>query len=645
MSSKNRREYLTATSLTQSVLDNCHDNLECRLEMIVEIETPGNTIYASDRNKYVGDKFYEALLVFPVINRTVGEWLANELTFSTLTLELSNADERFNVFLPGGASFDGWMGKSVTVKLGLAEQASTYTTIFSGHITDVGGFKRTIKSIIIIARDDYEKINVNFPNTTFSGVTYPKIGNDILGKHIPVIYGDWTTDTEPSPAGIPAIIINGNDPFLTYKEVNIETNSPASPCIFTYLNHCLDNNDLVQLTTNGVLPSPFVVASDYYVVNKTIDTFQLSLTSGGPAINSTTTGSGSHRFVASPTASEENVKLVVSSNVNTLFDSDNVYLKRQDQYWLVPTTEIVNLNADKNYFEIKQNSAVLWVESAAYLYNSGDIFLVRIKGKDLGAYDNNPVWQARDLLLTYGGLVSGDFHSNWATFRDATTAKSRIYVAESQSVLAYSLSILEQILLEAFVDRNLKLKINSLRFSDWTASPTYAVKNWDVESGSFNTSIDERNNFNRAQAAYNYLPEKNENAYLTSVYKNNAAITQTGKAISKRVIFPNIYVKSDVIYYLQEIIKLASSGIETIIVNLTWRSTLKDISEFIKIDVKIGSSQFDNVPCMIREIGYDPAGLKLPVKLWCMTMVPFPGYTPGYAGTVGGYNATIDEEI
>lgn len=644
MSSSNRREYLTATSLTQQLLNNCHDNLDCRLEMIVEIETPSGTIYASDRNKYVGSTFYEALLVFPVISRTVGEWLANELTFSTLTLELSNADGRFNEFLPSGANFDGWMGRAVTVKLGLSEQASTYTTIFSGHITDVGGFKRTIKSIIIIARDDYEKINVNFPNTTFSDVTYSKIGNDVLGKNVPVIYGDWTIDTEPSPAGIPGFIINGNDPFLTYKEVNVDTNSPASPCVFTHLNHGLDNNDIIQLTTNGTLPAPFAVTTDYYIVNRTVDTFQLASVMAGPAITSTTAGSGSHRFIASPTATEENVKLVVSSNVNSFFDTDNVYLKRQEQYWLVPNSEIVNLNADKNYFEVKQNSATLWLDSAAYLYETGDVFLVRIKGKDLGAYDDNPIWQARDLLITYGGLVSGDFDANWATFRDATTAKSRVYVSESQSVLTYTLSILEQILLEAFIDRNLKLKINSLRFSDWVSSPTYTVKNWDVEAGSFQTSVDDRNNFNRAQAAYNYLPEKNENAYLTSVYKNQASITQVGKAISKRVVFPNIYQRDDVVYYLQEILKLASSGLEIITVNLTWRSLLKDIGEFIAIDVKIGSSQFDNVPCMIRDIGYDPAGLKLPVKLWCMTMVPFPGYVPGYAGTVGGYNATITEE-
>jgi hypothetical protein len=132
---------------------------------------------------------------------------------------------------------------------------------------------------------------------------------------------------------------------------------------------------------------------------------------------------------------------------------------------------------------------------------------------------------------------------------------------------------------------------------------------------------------------------------VTSVYKNQDSIDQMGKAISKKVVYPNLYKLSDVVYYLGETLKLASSALEIITANLTWRSLLKDIGDFVLIDVKIGASQFDNVPCMIREIGYDPTGLKLPVKLWCMTLVPFPGYVPGYFGTKGGYNATIDEEI
>ena len=46
---------------------------------------------------------------------------------------------------------------------------------------------------------------------------------------------------------------------------------------------------------------------------------------------------------------------------------------------------------------------------------------------------------------------------------------------------------------------------------------------------------------------------------------------------------------------------------------------------------------------MIREIGYDPRSLRIVVKLWALTMIPFPGWEPNYPGTVGGYNATIGE--
>ena len=100
MSTSNRREYLTATALNQGVLDRCQDNLDNGVEMVVEVETPTGTIYASDRNKYVGTRFYEALTEFPVIKRSLGDWLSPEIEFSNLTVGVSNVDGRFNQFVP-----------------------------------------------------------------------------------------------------------------------------------------------------------------------------------------------------------------------------------------------------------------------------------------------------------------------------------------------------------------------------------------------------------------------------------------------------------------------------------------------------------------------------------------------------------------
>lgn len=203
--------------------------------------------------------------------------------------------------------------------------------------------------------------------------------------------------------------------------------------------------------------------------------------------------------------------------------------------------------------------------------------------------------------------------------------------------------MLEQVRLEMFVSRDLLLKISSLHFEDFNSAPTFRISNFDVEEKSLSPKLDERNNFNRAQGVYSFLPDINENAFKTSVYNNAAAITQQKGEISKEIVFPNLYVLTDVNYQLIEIIRLASSAYEHVLLNLTWRSLLLDVGDFVFLDVKIGSTIYDSIPCSIREIGYDPEGIKLPVRLWSYQVVPFPGFA-GASGSVGGFNATITEE-
>lgn len=567
MSGSERRKYLTSTVLDQSFLDWCHDNLENRLEFSIDITSPTTTIRASNRNKYVGGIFYEALCEIPVITRTVGEWLAPDLQFSTLQLELSNADERFNSILPSGIFYNLWVGESVTVKLGLGEQSSTYKPIFYGKITDIGGMKRSVKSVTLTARDINESLSVTFPQTTLSKTVYANIEDQVNGTVLPVIYGDWTTSLDPDPAIVPAFVVNGAD-------VNVQ-NAPYN-----------------------------------------------------------------------------NVQCVICDHSLISLDTTNVYLRRQDVYYQVPSGDVVNVGVGNKSFQIDQNTANLWVNGAAYLFEAGDEFFVRVQGKDLGSYDNNLVAQAKDLLLTYGGLSGGDFHANWDTFRDKSTPSqsaivnipSRVWENEPKPLITYVLSMLEQVRLEAFFDKDQKIKLNSLHFEDFNASPSFVIKNWDVTKDTFVPELDERNNFNRAQAVYDFHPNRNENARQSAVFKNSASITQIGKAISKRITFPNLYVESDVTNQLKEIIKMASALFENISLEATWRSMLVDVGDFVKVDVKIGSTQFDNVPCMVRSVGVNPQGMKIPMKLWSMQMMPFPSYTPSYSGTVGGYSATITQE-
>ncbi|MEY2859119.1 MAG: hypothetical protein RLZZ74_3432 [Cyanobacteriota bacterium] len=652
MSSSNRRPYLTSNVLDQALLDFCHDNLECKIEMVCEIESPTGTIYASDRNKYVDGTFYEALLVFPTIGRTVGEWLSNDLQFSTLTLELSNVDGRFNNILQSGNNYGGWVNKQVVVKVGLAEKAGTYTTIFKGTITPVGGFQRSINSIIIVARDNYDRINAKFPNTAITYDSFPKCEQKNLGKIIPLIYGDWTVELEPFYAAIPAYCTNGSDPFVAYKEKEVTISGSTLSCVA----HALDEGGKIELVTTGSLPSPLAISTAYYVRNPLLDSFEISLSPGGAVITSSGAQTGTHQFKPFTGEPRKNLSFLISENANYFFDTSKVYVRRSEVYSLVPSAEVTNVNGNKNIFEVKQGA--LWMNDGAgvliaYAFDSGDEFFVQVRGKNIG-YDNNIVWQAHDIIITYGGLIYGDFDLNWETYRDKATPaqssistfKSRIWLNESTPAMTYVLSLLEQVRLEAFIDRDLKLKLNSLHFEDWDELTTYNVKNWDVVEGSLRARIDEKNNFNRAQAAFNFLPIVNENSRATSIMRNDDAITQmAGLKISKKIVFPNLYQSNVVASQLIEIVRLASGTIEIFDINLTWRAMLLDIGNFVKLNVSIGSVILNDVPGMIRDIGYDPDGLKIVIKIWSFQMFPFKTWNPGYFGIVSGQNGTITQEI
>ena len=70
------------------------------------------------------------------------------------------------------------------------------------------------------------------------------------------------------------------------------TISIASPGVVTWDNHGLAANTALTLATTGALPTGLQAATAYYVLNPTTNTFQLSASPGGGAINTSGTQSG-----------------------------------------------------------------------------------------------------------------------------------------------------------------------------------------------------------------------------------------------------------------------------------------------------------------------------------------------------------------
>ena len=68
----------------------------------------------------------------------------------------------------------------------------------------------------------------------------------------------------------------------------------ASPAVFTLNAHGMSDGDRVRLFTTGALPTGLSANTDYYVLWAATNTFQLSATRGGAAINTSGTQSGAH---------------------------------------------------------------------------------------------------------------------------------------------------------------------------------------------------------------------------------------------------------------------------------------------------------------------------------------------------------------
>jgi len=86
---------------------------------------------------------------------------------------------------------------------------------------------------------------------------------------------------------------------LTKSTVGV-TITIASPGVVTWTAHGLSNGMPVRLSTSGALPTGLSVSTTYYVINKAVDTFQLSATVGGSAINTSGSQSGAHSALVAP---------------------------------------------------------------------------------------------------------------------------------------------------------------------------------------------------------------------------------------------------------------------------------------------------------------------------------------------------------
>lgn len=128
-----------------------------------------------------------------------------------------------------------------------------------------------------------------------------------------VITGTWTFNVAPSSlSATPAstsVLGNVKLSAAASKSLSTATVTIASPGVVTNNAHGLIAGDSIQFTTTGALPTGLTAGTTYYVIaaGLTANAFELALTVGGTAINTTGSQSGVHTlFRTTPFAVVDN---------------------------------------------------------------------------------------------------------------------------------------------------------------------------------------------------------------------------------------------------------------------------------------------------------------------------------------------------
>lgn len=118
------------------------------------------------------------------------------------------------------------------------------------------------------------------------------------------------------------VLLASNDLYEQYDSVvsSTVTISIASPAVVTWSAHGLSNGKPVTFSTTGSLPTGLTAGVQYYIVNAATNTFQVSATYGGTAINTSGTQSGVQTATSNtyPVATGEflRIRSIVGTTVN-----------------------------------------------------------------------------------------------------------------------------------------------------------------------------------------------------------------------------------------------------------------------------------------------------------------------------------------
>lgn len=192
----------------------------------------------------------------------------------------------------------------------------------------------------------------------------------------------------------------------------------ASPAVLSLTGHGLSAGDPVVLSTSGSLPTGFTAGTVYYVISAglTADEFELSATSGGSAINTSSAGSGTHSVTTHYSS--------LSSTANWQFAQFNNYVVAVQVNTAPQVYDLTSSSAFADLGGSPPNAAYISVVNR-FLVLSGlaspNVYRIQWSGLNATTTWTSGVGQSDYQDLPDGGIVRGVAGGEFGTvFQDSS---------------------------------------------------------------------------------------------------------------------------------------------------------------------------------------------------------------------------------
>jgi hypothetical protein len=223
---------------------------------------------------------------------------------------------------PGAGAAAGNVGSFLD---GLAFDMNAFTGAYPNSATDSSS---AFNAAFLAARGD-KTIRVPGGNAyTLAAPVTMQAGNVLQGVRQAPTTGSLVSSRINLGANV--------DRLITQPTIHTVTITIGSPAVFNLVNHGLTTADRVVIETTGALPTGISrQPTAYWVVNPTANTFQISATQNGAAINASGVQSGVHTIVTNLLHSPSIVGMTVNGQKATrsalaLVDLSPVNLVMQD---------------------------------------------------------------------------------------------------------------------------------------------------------------------------------------------------------------------------------------------------------------------------------------------------------------------------